>query len=105
MGNGQVEQIYPGIIIEVIDKEREIVVEYRDDGKGMSAENLKRVFEPFFTTRRGTGGTGLGLHIVYNIATQTFGGHIECRSIEGEGTRFLITFPVSAQESCKRLWR
>ncbi|WP_040334151.1 ATP-binding protein [Candidatus Magnetobacterium casense] len=86
------------ITIEVIDKEREIVVEYIDDGKGMSAENLKRVFEPFFTTRRGSGGTGLGLHIVYNIVTQTFGGRIECNSIEGEGTRFIITFPVSELE-------
>ncbi|MES0335390.1 MAG: ATP-binding protein [Candidatus Magnetobacterium sp. LHC-1] len=86
------------ITIEVIDKERTIVVEYSDDGKGMSTENLKRVFEPFFTTQRGTGGTGLGLHIVYNIVTQTFGGHIECKSVEGEGTRFIITFPVSALE-------
>ncbi|KJU84293.1 integral membrane sensor signal transduction histidine kinase [Candidatus Magnetobacterium bavaricum] len=87
------------IIIEVIDKEREIVVEYSDDGKGMSTENLKRVFEPFFTTRRGSGGTGLGLHIVYNIVTQTFGGHIECKSVEGEGTRFIITFSASAKET------
>ena len=64
-----------------------------DDGKGMAEEVRRRVFEPFFTTRRGTGGTGLGLHLVYNLVTQLLGGTIACASSPGRGTRFTIRLP------------
>ena len=64
-----------------------------DDGKGMSEEVRRRVFEPFFTTRRGSGGTGLGLHLVYNLVTQLLGGSIACASSPGCGTRFTIRLP------------
>jgi two-component system cell cycle sensor histidine kinase/response regulator CckA len=64
-----------------------------DDGKGMSAEVAERVFEPFFTTRRGLGGTGLGLAMVRDIVTRR-GGRIELATEPGRGTRFDLLLPV-----------
>ena len=66
-----------------------------DDGKGMPEEVRQRVFEPFFTTRRGAGGTGLGLHLVYNLVTQLLGGTIACASAPGRGTQFTIRLPIA----------
>ncbi len=71
----------------------DVVIDYRDDGKGMPEAVLKRVFEPFFTTRRGSGGSGLGLHIVYNLATQVLGGSVTCDSTPGAGTHFRLVLP------------
>lgn len=68
---------------------------YRDDGAGMADAVREHVFDPFFTTKRGQGGTGLGMHIVYNIVTQKFNGRIECRSTIGAGTLFAISLPLS----------
>lgn len=85
------------IAMSALPKGDEIIVEYKDDGKGISEENLKRIFDPFFTTRRGAGGMGLGLHIVFNIVTQTLGGRIECKSALGKGTAFVITIPVKTE--------
>ncbi len=70
-------------------------LEYADDGKGIPEENLPRVFDPFFTTRRGEGGSGLGLHIVHNLVTQRLRGRIEVQSSVGRGTRFVIEVPVA----------
>ncbi len=67
---------------------------FSDDGHGIAAEHLPHVFEPFFTTRRGHGGSGLGLHIVHSLVTQTLGGRIRCSSRLGEGTTFVIDLPV-----------
>lgn len=67
-----------------------------DDGKGMSGEVLRRVFEPFFTTRRGRGGSGLGLHITFNLVTQKLGGRIKCDSAEGQGAVFTLLLPIKA---------
>lgn len=67
---------------------------YQDDGEGMD-ENIKaKVFEPFTTTKRGSGGSGLGLHLVYNLVNQALNGHIEFESSAGQGTTFNVTFPV-----------
>ena len=70
-----------------------VVIEYADDGKGISQQNLKNIFMPFFTTRRGKGGSGLGLSIVYNLVTGTLKGNITVESEEGKGTRFRIELP------------
>jgi two-component system, NtrC family, sensor kinase len=72
-----------------------ILLEYSDDGCGIPAEHLSKVFEPFFTTARHQGGSGLGLHIVYNLVTQTLHGEIEIQSEQGEGTSFKIKLPSS----------
>lgn len=88
----------PGLLEIQISRPREgrIVVDFRDNGNGIAPEDLPRVFDPFFTTRRGTGGTGLGLHIVYNLVSQVLGGTIAVSSRLGEGSRFTISFPQDA---------
>ena len=74
-----------------------LVIEYADNGNGISRQDLSRIYEPFFTTKRGRGGTGLGMHIVYNNVTQNLGGNISCASKPGRGTRFTITVPLLAE--------
>jgi signal transduction histidine kinase len=69
---------------------------FADDGIGMSEEVQRRAFEPFFTTRRNQGGTGLGLHIVYNIVTRRLGGRITLNSAPNRGTTFRLTLALVA---------
>ena len=69
---------------------------FADDGNGIAAADLPRVFEPFFTTRRSEGCVGLGLHIVFNQVNARLGGQIEVRSRPGSGTRFILRIPISA---------
>ncbi|NDV27458.1 PAS domain S-box protein [Desulfovibrio sp. JC010] len=66
---------------------------FADNGIGMGTEQMLKVFEPFYTTARSSGNTGLGMHLVYNIVTRALGGTIECKSIPGEGTSYEIWFP------------
>lgn len=83
--------------IEIVIKKQannQIYLTYSDDGKGMSQEIVGKIFNPFFTTKRGKGGTGLGLYILYNIIAQQFGGTIQCISKLGKGTKFIIGFPL-----------
>ena len=68
-------------------------LDYQDDGRGMEENVLGRIFEPFYTTKRGQGGTGLGMHIVYNLVTQKLDGRIESASQPGIGTQFNICLP------------
>lgn len=68
---------------------------FSDDGKGIAEENQERIFEPFFTTGRAQGSTGLGLHIVYNLVTNSLHGRIDIESEAGKGTRFIIDLPES----------
>ncbi|MBF0380979.1 MAG: HAMP domain-containing histidine kinase [Magnetococcales bacterium] len=84
------------IKVEQIDKQ--IFMQYQDDGLGMDKKTKERLFEPFFTTRRGEGGTGLGMHIVYNLVTKTLYGKITCESSPNNGTTFNITLPIIAKE-------
>jgi ligand-binding sensor domain-containing protein/signal transduction histidine kinase len=70
-----------------------LVFEFSDDGRGMSDDVRRHIFDPFFTTRRGQGGSGLGMHIVYNLATQMLGGSIECETAPGKGARFTLRLP------------
>lgn len=84
------------ISAEILDSSARIVV--ADDGNGIAAANLARIFDPFYTTRLGTGGSGLGLSIVYNLVTGVLGGHIRVESNAGEGTRFIADLPLVAPE-------
>jgi PAS domain S-box-containing protein len=74
-----------------------VTLVYEDDGRGMGEETRRHVFEPFFTTRRGEGGSGLGLHIAYNLATQVLRGTIAVESAPGRGVRFTVRFPVETR--------
>jgi signal transduction histidine kinase len=70
-------------------------VSYQDDGIGIDEKIKSRVFDPFTTTKRGSGGSGLGLHLVFNLVTQALNGHIDFESDTDHGTLFNITFPVT----------
>ena len=88
------EEIDEGAIsVDVVDQANDIVLTYRDNGKGIQKEHLEHIFEPFFTTKRNHGGTGLGLHILYNLVTQTLGGRINMESDYGQGVVFRIQIP------------
>lgn len=69
---------------------------YSDNGRGIPTAMHSQVFEPFFTTRRGTGGSGLGLNIIHNIVHRTLGGSLSLDSQEGRGVHFTIRFPLRA---------
>jgi signal transduction histidine kinase len=73
-----------------------VELHFADDGIGMSDDVQRRAFEPFFTTRRSRGGTGLGLHIVYNLVTHRLGGRLRLESAVGRGTSFRIRLPTTA---------
>jgi signal transduction histidine kinase len=77
----------------------QVEVQFADDGIGMSEDVQRRAFEPFFTTRRSRGGTGLGLHIVYNLITRPLGGRLRLESEPGRGTIFVIRLPLVAPKS------
>jgi PAS domain S-box-containing protein len=67
-----------------------------DDGRGIAAEHIGRIFEPFMTTRMGRGGTGLGLHISQNAVVELLGGTLAVQSTEGRGACFELRLPDSA---------
>jgi signal transduction histidine kinase len=73
-----------------------VEVLFSDDGRGMSPEVKRQVFDPFFTTRRDQGSTGLGLHIVHNIVTNRLGGRINLETKPGAGTKIQIIVPREA---------
>ncbi|MCV2358190.1 GAF domain-containing protein [Paucibacter sp. TC2R-5] len=76
--------------------EGQVTIYFKDNGCGISAEHLGRIFEPFFTTKLGQGGSGLGLHICYNIVSGVLGGSISASSVAGEGASFTIIIPCLA---------
>jgi ligand-binding sensor domain-containing protein/signal transduction histidine kinase len=79
----------------IVDGELEL--RFQDDGPGMPADVAARAFDPFFTTRRSAGGSGLGLHLVYNLVTQLLLGRIELHTAPGKGAEFVIHIPLRAQ--------
>lgn len=82
------------INIEIKKNEDTLEIKYQDDGEGMTKEVFEHIYEPFFTTARGSGNIGLGLHIIYNLISQALGGSVKCTSNKGFGTFFNITMPL-----------
>lgn len=78
--------------------EHEVALIVSDNGCGIALEHQGEVFKPFFTTRLGQGGSGLGLHLVYSIVRNVLGGEIELESEPGQGTRFTLTLPRRAPD-------
>lgn len=97
------------ITIEVSTQKDQVILRYADNGMGMSEEVQKKAFEPFFTTKRGSGGSGgsgLGLHLVYNFVTQMLGGRIELMTAKVSGFSCQLTLPkVAPEQKNKNLYQ
>lgn len=89
------------IRIEASCSRDRVNLSYRDDGRGLGADIASRMFEPFFTTARGQGGSGLGLSIVYNLVVHKLKGSVRCESAPGQGMAMLLEFPVHPDSEAK----
>lgn len=88
------EQQNEGVISISISQQVDLVrIVYCDDGAGMSDEMMQKVFDPFVTSKRNQGGSGLGMHIVYNLVTQALKGDIRCAKALPSGVKFIISCP------------
>ena len=88
----------PGSInIEIDRSGDEAVIRYSDTGKGIPPDIISKVFDPFFTTNRQGGKSGLGMHIVYNIVTQKLKGSISCENTASQGALFIMRIPFSSK--------
>ncbi|MCJ8274586.1 MAG: HAMP domain-containing histidine kinase, partial [Psychrosphaera sp.] len=79
--------------IDVTSDENYVTLVYRDNGIGVEPALQKVIYDPFVTTKRGSGSTGLGMQVVYNIVTQALGGTINLKSEVNGGVEFIIVFP------------
>ncbi len=94
------EQLDDGLItINAIQDNDMLLLQFQDNGKGVSNEEIRHLFEPFYTTKRGQGGSGLGTHIVYNLVTVRLGGQIRASSSPGKGLHYEIRIPLYHQSS------
>lgn len=84
----------PIISIGISTEGNWVTIEYRDNGRGMESQVVEQAFEPFFTTTRNEGGSGLGLYISYTLVTTKLRGKIEIKSSPGEGVQFNIILPI-----------
>jgi len=82
------------ITISVMNLSDQLHINYSDDGIGIDNAMKAKIFAPFTTTKRGSGGSGLGMHLVYNLVTQALDGHIVLEDDIDHGVSFDITFPV-----------
>jgi len=89
----------PEIIIRAEQQGDEVVIAFSDNGNGIPANILPEIFTPFFTSKRSTGGTGLGLYIARRIATDTLHGSLTAENKPEGGAIFILRFPVQQQES------
>ncbi|MCP4131448.1 MAG: response regulator [bacterium] len=85
------------VLVDISLEEDELCFQYHDDGIGMDEYQVKRIFDPFYTTKRGSGGTGLGMYIVYNLVIQTLRGEIFCTSRLSKETAFKIVIPIESE--------
>jgi len=82
------------IDITITQLSSSLTIDYRDNGNGIDPAMADKIFEPFTTTKRGSGGSGLGLHLVYNLVTQALNGQIDFISETKNGAQFKINFPI-----------
>ncbi|WP_286234100.1 YfiR/HmsC family protein [Thalassotalea sediminis] len=86
------------ISIDISVQTNLVNITYSDNGNGMAPEVLLNIFEPFYTTKRNSGGTGLGMNIVYNIIKQKLHGDITIESSPNKGATFNLTIPTSIDQ-------
>jgi len=92
------EDMQGAISIDIMVLSGQLHIQYKDNGKGVDENVKNKIFDPFITTKRGEGGSGLGLHLVYNLVTQALGGSIQFESSLGHGVFFDIVFPATIHE-------
>jgi signal transduction histidine kinase len=90
------EQEEGHIVAKAFVEKEQTVLSIEDNGKGMTESAIESVFEPFYTTKRNKGGTGLGSNIIFNIVNHKFGGTIVCKSTINVGTTFTFTIPKTS---------
>ncbi len=88
------QNYFGNLLIETYEEKPYVVFKITDDGIGIPEENMSHIFNPFFTTKPQGVGTGLGLHIVYDIVVTQHSGKIDVESKVGEGTTFTIKLPI-----------
>ena len=85
----------PGIICIRVERDgNECLLIVSDSGKGMGTTTRNHMYDPFFTTSRKEGGSGLGLMLVYNLVNQKLNGRIDCETTLGKGSTFTVRFPI-----------
>lgn len=82
-----------GLECRSLEDTDEFEIIYWDNGHGIDEEDVQKIYDPFYTTALGTGGTGLGMNIVYNLVTALLGGEIEYENVENVGVYFRIHIP------------
>ncbi len=93
--HGYDEDQQGNILIQAeMNNERHFCLTYKDDGKGLSQQAAKLLFDPFYTTRRSSGGSGLGAHLIHNLVTQKLGGSVTIETSPGQGLGYFIRFPI-----------
>ena len=85
------------ILITARRVDENVALKITDNGAGIKAKLLPRIFDPFVTTKRGDGGTGLGLPIVFNLVNYRLKGRVEVTNIKGSGAEFRRVFPAQLE--------
>jgi signal transduction histidine kinase len=85
------------VSIRFSETDGEVTMHYHDDGRGLTDEERDRIFDQFYTTRRGRGGTGLGMNIVRDLVVNTLQGSIEIEPPSNGGVGFTVRFPAAAE--------
>ena len=92
--NSQLTAYSPTVTIHTQKLADNVQISISDNGNGIPATIIDKIFQPFFTTKPTGQGTGLGLSLSYDII-KTHGGELNVKTTEGEGTNFIITLPIS----------
>lgn len=80
-----------------VDREN-VFITYSDNGNGIDNNIINKIYDPFFTTNRGSGGSGLGMNIVYNLIQDKLNGEIKCSSTSNQGVEFFISIPLTIEK-------
>ncbi|MEK7256116.1 MAG: HAMP domain-containing sensor histidine kinase, partial [Bacteroidota bacterium] len=92
--NGEGAQAYqPMVVVSTRRRGDSVILSVKDNGNGIPAPVLDKIFQPFFTTKPTGQGTGLGLSIAYDIVTKGHGGELKVETKEGVGTEFIVQLP------------
>jgi len=89
------EDYKPEVTVTTALENGQVVIKVKDNGVGMPEQVKEKIMQPFFTTKPTGEGTGLGLSLTYDMVVKGHGGSIQVNSVEGEGSEFIVTLPIS----------